>query len=194
VAVDLGVNRLATCSNGKVFENIKPYRKAKKRLARLQRQVSRKKKGSANRKKAIRRLAKLHQRVAHIRHDALHKITTYLAQKYRVVVMEDLNVSGMLQNHRLACAIADCGFYEFRRQLAYKAKRYGCQLVWVEWLTPRYAIGFIPPASCRCQHRQKMPLHQRVFRCQRCGFEIDRDLNAALNLLQWYFECYLKRS
>jgi putative transposase len=78
--------------------------------------------------------------------------------------------------------------------IAYKAKRYGCQLVWVEWLTPRYAIGFIPPASCRCQHRQKMPLHQRVFRCQRCGFEIDRDLNAALNLLQWYFECYLKRS
>jgi len=86
IGVDLGINNLATCSNGKVFANPKPYRKAKKRLKRLQRQISRKKKGSQNWKKAVKRVAKVHKRIADIRNDSLHKITTYLAKKYRVVV------------------------------------------------------------------------------------------------------------
>jgi len=180
VGVDLGVNRLATCSDGRVFENPKPYRKARKRLARLQRRLSRKQKGSANRKKAVIQLARAHKRVADIRLDNLHKLTSYLAKKYRVVVIEDLQVKNLLKNHNLAGSLADCGFYEFRRQLEYKAQLYGCQLVVVDRFYPSSQL------CSRCGHRQKMLLHQRVFRCPCCGLELDRDLNAALNLLRWY--------
>ena len=181
VGVDLGINNLATCSNGKVFANPKPYRKAKKRLKRLQRQLSRKKKGSQNRKKAVKRVAKVHKRIADIRKDNLHKITTYLTRKHRVVVIEDLNVSGMLKNHKLAGSIADCGFFEFKRQLEDKAKLYSCQLVVVDRFYPSSQL------CSRCGHQQKIPLNQRVFRCQKCGFgEIDRDFNASLNLVKWY--------
>ncbi len=180
VGVDLGIHRLATCSSGEVFENPKSYRKAKRRLAKLQRRVSRKQKGSANRKKAVARLAKAHKRVADIRRDSLHKLTSYLAKKYRVVVIEDLQVKNLLKNHKLAGALSDCGFYELRRQLEYKAQLYGCQLVVVDRFYPSSQL------CSRCGHRQKMPLHQRVFRCERCGLELDRDLNAALNLAQWY--------
>jgi putative transposase len=187
VGVDLGVNNLATCSNGRVFTNPKPHRRLKKRLKRLQRQVSRRKKCSQNRKKAVKRLAKVHKRIADIRNDNLHKITTYLAKRYKVVVIEDLNVSGMLKNHKLAGSVADCGFYEFKRQLEYKTKLYDCQLVVADRFYPSSQLCF------RCNHRQKMPLKQRVFKCESCGFgPIDRDLNAALNLVKWYFEVYLR--
>jgi putative transposase len=196
VGVDLGVNRLATCSSGEMFalraasanDNPKPYRKAQKRLVRLQRRVSRKQKGSANRKKAVMQLARAHKRVADIRLDNLHKLTSYLAKKYRVVVIEDLQVQNLLKNYRLAGSLAVrvsgtesfCGFYEFRRQLEYKAQLYGCQLVVVDRFYPSSQL------CSRCGHRQKLLLHQRVFRCERCGLELDRDLNAALNLVQWY--------
>ncbi len=180
VGVDLGINSLAVCSNGKSFPNPKSYRRAKKRLKRLQRQVSRRKKGSQNRKKAVKRVARVHKRIADIRKDNLHKITTRLAKRYKVVVIENLNVSGMLKNHKLAGSIADCGFYEFKRQLEYKAKLYGCQLVVADRFYPSSQL------CSRCNHRQKMPLKQRVFRCERCGLELDRDLNAAINLVKWY--------
>ncbi len=188
VGVDLGVNRLATCSSGEMFalraasanDNPKPYRKAQKRLVRLQRRVSRKQKGSANRKKAVMQLARAHKRVADIRLDNLHKLTSYLAKKYRVVVIEDLQVQNLLKNRSLASSIAECGFYEFRRQLEYKAQLYGCQLVAADRFYPSSQL------CSRCGHQQKMPLCQRVFRCERCGLELDRDLNSALNLVQWY--------
>lgn len=180
VGVDLGIHHLATCSDGKVFENPKPYRKAKRRLVRLQRRVSRKQKGSANRKKAVVQLARAHKRVADIRQDSLHKLTTYLAKKYRVVAIEDLQVKNLLKNHKLAGALSDCGFYEFRRQLEYKTRLYGCQLVAADRFYPSSQL------CSGCGHRQKMPLQERVFRCERCGLELDRDLNAAINLAQWY--------
>jgi putative transposase len=188
VGVDLGVNRLATCSSGEMFalraasanDNPKPYRKAQKRLVRLQRRVSRKQKGSANRKKAVMQLARAHKRVADIRLDNLHKLTSYLAKKYRVVVIEDLQVQNLLKNRSLASSIAECGLYEFRRQLEYKAQLYGCQLVAADRFYPSSQL------CSRCGHQQKMPLCQRVFRCERCGLELDRDLNAALNLVRWY--------
>jgi len=189
IGVDLGINNLAACSNGRVFANPKPYRKAKKRLKRLQRQISRKKKGSQNRKKAVKRVAKVHKRIADIRNDHLHKITTYLAQRYKVVVIEDLNVSGMLKNHKLAGSIADCGFYEFKRQLEYKAKLYDCQLVVADRFYPSSQL------CSRCGHQQKIPLSQRVFSCESCDFgPIDRDLNSSFNLVKWYFEVYLRNA
>jgi len=185
VGVDLGVNNLATCSDGGTFGNPKPYCKARKRLRRLQRRLSRKVKGSQNRRKAVKKVARLHKRVVDIRRDNLHKLTTYLAKRYRVVIIEDLNVSGMLKNHKLASSLAECSFYEFRRQLEYKARLYSCQVVVADRFYPSSQL-----CSC-CQHKQQMPLHQRVFRCESCGLEKDRDLNAAINLVGWYFEVYL---
>jgi putative transposase len=203
LGVDLGIHHLATCSGGEVFANPKPYRKARQRLARLQRRLSRKQKGSANRKKAVVQLGKAHKRVADIRtpsrlrdrQDSLHKLTTYLAKRYRVVV-EDLQVKNLLQNRKLAGSLSDCGFYELRtpsryrerRQLEYKARLYGCQVVVADKFYPSSQL------CSRCGHKQKMPLSERVFRCPCCGLGIDRDRNAALNLVRWYFECYLKRS
>jgi Transposase and inactivated derivatives len=94
----------------------------------------------------------------------------------------------MLKNHKLAGSIAECGFYEFKRQLEYKAKLYDCQLVVADRFYPSSQL------CLRCHHRQKTPLKQRVFRCEKCGLELDRDLNAALNLVKWYFEVYLRNA
>lgn len=176
VGVDLGISALATLSSGVVFPNLKPYRSQAQKLVRLQRSVSRKVKGSSNRKKAILRLARQHRTVAAIRNDAIHKITSYLAKNHSRIVIEDLNVLGMLANHKLAGAIAECGFGEFRRQLEYKCQFYSSQLL--------IAARFFPSSqlcSC-CGHQQKMPLRLRVYDCASCGLVIDRDLNAAINL------------
>ena len=150
VGVDLGVKTLATLSQGPPVPAVKPYRKAKKRLARLQRSVSRKQKGSKNRAKAIKRLAQAHYRVACIRADATHKLTSRLAKNHGEVVIEDLNVSGMLKNHRLAQAIADGGFYEFRRQLEYKCEWYGSKLKVVDRFYPSSKMC----SSCGYVHKE----------------------------------------
>jgi transposase, IS605 OrfB family, central region len=180
IGVDVGINSLATCSEGTVFPNQKAYRKAKRKLAHLQRSVSRKQKGSKNRAKANLKVAKLHRKIANIRQDALHKITTWLTKNHSEIIIEDLNISGMLKNHRLASAIADCGFYEFKRQLEYKADWYGSTIIKVDRFYPSSQL-----CSC-CNHRQKMPLSKRVFTCQNCGIELDRDLNASINLENWH--------
>ncbi|MGB7439659.1 MAG: RNA-guided endonuclease TnpB family protein [Coleofasciculaceae cyanobacterium] len=179
IGVDVGINALATCSDGTVFPNLKPYRKAKRKLAHLQRAVSRKVKGSANRLKAIKRLARQHRRIANIRLDGLHKLTTWLAQNHGTIVVEGLNVAGMLKNHRLASAIADCGFYEFKRQLFYKAGWYGAEVVEADRFYPSSQL------CSNCGYRQKMPLKARVYHCGNCGIKKDRDLNASLNLEYW---------
>jgi putative transposase len=176
VGVDLGINSLATLSSGIVFPNLKPYCHALKRLARLQRSVNRKVKGSNNRKKAIYRLARQHQRVANIRKDALHKITTHLAKNHGTVVIEDLHVAGMLKNHRLAQSIADVAFGEFRRQLEYKCQWYGSILIVLDRFFPSSQL------CSNCAHQQKMLLKVRTFDCPQCGLSLDRDLNASINL------------
>jgi putative transposase len=177
VGVDLGVKSLATLSTGEVFEGAKVYRQLESRLSRWQWLNRHKQRGSANWKKAQLRIAQLHQRIVNIRKDTIHKLTTYLAKNHGVVVIEDLNVSGMMANHKLAKAIQDMGFYEFRRQLDYKTKLYGSELVIVDrWF----------PSSKTCSRcgkkKETLSLSERVFACDHCGLQVDRDLNAALNL------------
>lgn len=182
LGVDLGVNALATCSDGSVFPNKKAYRQARRKLAHLQRAVARKQKGSSNRKKAVNQVSRLHQKVANIRLDALHKLTTWLAKNHSEIVIEDLNISGMLKNHRLASAIADCGFFDFKRQLSYKCEWYGSRLIIADRFYPSSQL------CSGCHHRQKMPLKERVYHCLNCGSLMDRDFNASVNLEYWHPE------
>ena len=179
VGVDLGINRMAQVSDGTCFENPRALKKTLTKLKRLQRVVSRRQKGSANRKKAVKLLAKAHYRVANIRKDALHQATTFLAKTKSVIVLEDLNISGMLKNHHLAQAISDVSMSEFRHQLIYKGDWYGCEIL----VADRFY-----PSTKRCSRcgkvKQAMSLGEREYQCESCSFLIDRDLNAAINLEQ----------
>lgn len=176
IGCDLGISALMTCSDGTVFENPKPLRKAAKKLAQMQRHLSRKVKGSSNWHKCLTKVQRLHQRVANIRRETIHKLTTWLARTTQTIVIEDLCVSGMLKNHRLAAAIADISPYEIRRQLEYKCDWFGSELVIADRFFPSSQI------CSDCGHRQKMPLSQRTFNCQNCRSVKCRDWNASLNL------------
>ena len=177
--VDLGINRLVQVSDGTYFENPRALIKAQAKLKRLQRVVSRRQKGSANHQKAVRQLAKAHARVANIRKNALHQVTTWLARTKSAIALEDLNVSGMMKNHHLAQSIADVGLHEFRRQLQYKGPWYGCEI----FLADRFY-----PSSKQCSQcgtvKGSLGLGQRRYHCENCGLVIDRDWNAAKNLEQ----------
>lgn len=177
IGVDVGIKHLAVTSDGDFFENPKALQ-SKERLLRIrQKAVSRKVKGSNNRRKAAEKVAQLHYRISNIRRDSIHKMTTSIAKKTSVIVIEDLNVAGMLRNHKLARAISDASFHEVHRQLGYKVKWYGAQLL-------KAPMFF--PSSKRCSRcgavRASLALNERVFQCHTCGFEIDRDLNSGLNL------------
>ena len=176
VGVDLGIKTLATLSTGVIFLNPRCYKKSLAKLERLSRKLSRKQAGSNRRNKARLKLATCHARVANIRKDNLHKITTYLCKNHAKVVIEDLNISGMMSNHKLAQSIADCGFHEFKRQLLYKAEKFGSEIVLADRWFPSSKI------CSNCGNIQDMPLSERVYNCGGCGYSIDRDLNAALNL------------
>jgi putative transposase len=177
VGVDLGIKMLATLSDGSSEPNPRYLKSCVKKVKRLQRAVSRKRKGSHNRRKAAQRLGKLHRRMANQRGDTLHQLTSRLAKTKSVVVIEDLNVAGMLKNHQLAQAIGDAGFSEFRRQLTYKAAWYGCQV---------FVASRWEPSSKTCSAcgwvDDDLRLGDRIFHCEQCGQSLDRDLNAAINL------------
>jgi putative transposase len=177
VGVDLSVKTLATLSDGTSEPNPRALKHSLKKLKRLQRAVTRKPKGSRNRCKAAQRLGTLHRRIANQRANTLHQVTSRLAKTKSIVVIEDLNVAGMLKNHQLAQAIADVGWGEFRRQLAYKAAWYGCRvLVASRW----------EPSSKTCSRcgwvDEDLTLADRIFCCEDCGQALDHDVNAALNL------------
>jgi putative transposase len=175
--VDLGIARMATSSDGKVFENPKALKSNLKKIFRLQRTVSRRQKGSANRRKVVQKLAKAHLRVTNIRKDSIHQVTSQLAKTKSVVVLEDLNVRGMVRNHHLAQAISEVGFYEFRRQMMYKGQWYGCEVV----LAGRF---YASSKICHvCGYKLcELDLRVREWDCPLCGTHHDRDLNAACNL------------
>lgn len=177
VGVDLGVSALATLSTGAIIPGPKAHKSELARLKRLSRSLSRKQKGSANRAKAKAKLARLHGRIANVRQDALHKLTTDLTRRFAVIGIEDLNVHGMLANRHLARAIADMGFYEFRRQLTYKAARMGRKVV----MADRFFASSKTCSKCGDVCRE-MPLSLRQWVCPTCGATHDRDLNAARNL------------
>jgi putative transposase len=151
-----------------------------RKMKRLQRRVCARVKGSNNRNSAIAKLAKLHLKVSNIRKDAIHKLTTYLAKNHSEVKIEDLNIKAFLKNHKLAGAIADCGMYEFQRQLEYKTEKFNSKLTLIDRFFPSSQIC----SSC-CHHRHKMPLRVRAFECPSCGNIQDRDLNAARNIERW---------
>jgi putative transposase len=178
IGVDLGIKTLASCSDGKSFANPRALKHAQKRLRRLERQKSRRKKGGKNRKKTCRKLAKQHTRVANIRRDAAHKLTSYLSKNHALVAIEDLHVTGMLKNHKLAQALSDSNFGEIRRQLDYKTSWYGVHLVVIDRFYPSSktcsACGWID---------EDQNLSDRVFVCEDCGSVLDRDENAARNIL-----------
>jgi putative transposase len=178
VGVDLGVKALATLSDGTVFANPRALGKKLRKLRQLSKSLSRKKQGSKNREKAKLRLAKMYLKIFNIRQDTLHKVTTYLAKNQSRIVIEDLYVSGMLRNRRLARAIADVGFYEFRRHLEYKCKWYGSELLVVPRRFPSSKL------CSRCGHKKDdLTLSEREYHCEECSLRINRDLNAALNLV-----------
>ena len=178
VGVDLGVKTLATLSDGTVIENPRYLRKSERRLKMAQKALSRKVKGSNRRAKARAKVARIHAHVANQRQDAIHKATTMIAQTYLHISVEDLNVVGMVKNHRLAKAVSDASFGEFRRQLEYKTARNGAALHVIDRWYPSSKI------CSKCGRvKAKLSLAERVYRCDACGLSIDRDLNAAVNIL-----------
>jgi len=177
VGVDLGVSALATLSTGEKIVGPKPYQALLNRVRRLSRSLSRKVKGSENWKKAKVKLARLHARIGNIRRDAMHKLTTDLTRRFHTIGIEDLNVRGMVKNRRLSRSISDMSFFEFRRQLAYKAAWRGGMIV----VADRW---FASSKTCsNCGHQlDTLPLSVREWTCPACGSIHDRDLNAAINL------------
>ncbi len=176
IGVDVGIKSLAVTSDGEVFDSPKSLAKAQNTLRVRQKAVSRKVKGSKNRREAVARVASVHRRVANIRRDAIHKMTTSITKSASTIVIEDLNVSGMLKNHKLARSLSDASLSEIHRQLEYKAKWYGTEL--------RKADRFYPSSKLcsRCgKKKESLSLSERMYQCE-CGLVMDRDLNAALNL------------
>jgi putative transposase len=179
VGVDAGVRHLAVLSTGEVIENRRPGQSHLRKLRRLNRELARRRPGSRNREATRRRIACLHARMQHLRQDEMHKLTTRLAKQYDVVVVEQLNVAGMLRNGSLARAVADTSMAELRRLLGYKTSWYGSRLFVADpWF----------PSSKTCstcgQVKAKLGLDERLFVCDSCGLRADRDLNAARNLAQ----------
>ncbi len=181
VGVDLGVKSLAVLSNHKVFEPVQPLRKSLSKLRRLQRKLARSKKGGKNRVKLVLEIGDLHRKIFNYRQNALHQLTNYLSSHFSRIVIEDLNVSGMLKNSKLARCIADVGFYEFRRQLMYKAEQRGCEVI----IADRYYASSKTCGYCG-KKNEELTLSDRHWKCPHCGLEIkDRDFNAAINLREY---------
>jgi putative transposase len=181
VGVDLGIKTLAVLSNEEEFINVKPYEKAKNKLRKQQKEVSRRfvegaKSQSSNYKKSVTKLSKTHKKVSDVRKDNLHKITTYLAKNFELVSIEDLKPKNMSKNHNLASAILDGGFFEFKRQLLYKKEWYGGSV---------FIANTFFPSSKTCNVcgiiNKKLKLSQRTWTCEN-GHKLNRDLNAGINL------------
>lgn len=177
VGIDLGLSQFATLSTGVVITGPKPHKAKLNRLRRLSRSLSRKQKGSVNRKKASVKLAKLHYQIANIRNDAIHKLTTQISTDFSTIVIEDLHVKGMVRNRKLSRSIADMGFYEFRRQIEYKAALKNKKVI----VADRWFASSKICSICTMKNTG-LTLSVREWECQHCGAKHHRDINAARNL------------
>lgn len=179
IGIDLGINALATCSDGTVYENPRALNQEQEKIKRLSKRMTRQVKTSNRRRKTKERLARAHTRAANIRADALHKMTTEIVRTKRpsVIVLEDLNVRGMVKNRRLARSVSDAAFGETRRLFEYKCRWSGSELVVADRFYPS-----TKRCSCCGVVREEMGLGERVFVCESCGFAAGRDLNASFNL------------
>ena len=179
VGLDVGIKSFAVSSNGMEYANPKYLWQSEKKLARLQRQLSRKTKGSANWNKARIKVARLHEHIANQRRDMQQKLSTKLIRQYDVICIEDLAPSNMVKNHKLAQAIADTSWSEFRRQLTYKAEWYGRKLITVD----RFYASSQTCSQCGEKWPGTKDLSVRQWVCPNCGAVLDRDTNAAINIL-----------
>ncbi|WP_030510113.1 RNA-guided endonuclease InsQ/TnpB family protein [Microbispora rosea] len=178
VGIDLGVTHFAVLSTGEKIPNPRHLERKARNLARYQRRMARKQRGSNNRAKARAKVARAHTKVREARADFLHRTSTRLVRDHDLIVIEDLNIEGMVRNHCLARAISDCGWGEFRRQLEYKTQRYGRHLVMID--------RWYPSSKTRsaCGHLlAELSLSTRHWTCPDCGTRHDRDVNAAKNIL-----------
>jgi putative transposase len=178
VGIDVGISSLAVCSDGSSYDNLRALNKYEARLKKLSRELSRRTRGGSNYKKTKAKLSKLHYKVACIRENHLHTVSSDIISKApAVIVTENLNVSGMVRNHKLAKALSDASFGELTRQINYKAGWAGIKVI--------QADRFYPSSkTCsRCGAvKSHLSLSTRIFKCGQCGLIIDRDLNAAINL------------
>lgn len=177
VGVDLGIKTFATCSTGEVFDNLNFYKNVEKQIKKVQKQLSNKKKDSKNREKTRIKLAKLFEKITNKKLNYLHEITNKLVNENQVIVLEDLNVSGMIKNHNLAKAIQQLSLFEFKRQLVYKSKWFDRQLILVDKWFPSSKM-----CSCCGSIKTDLKLSDRQYICLSCGLVEDRDYNASLNI------------
>lgn len=180
VGIDLGLKDFLVTSDGYRIPAPKYLRKSEQKLKRLQRQLSRKQEGSNNREKARRRLARQHEKVTNQRKDFQHKTSKWLIDSYDYIALEDLNIKGMVKNHKLAKSIQDAGWGEFVRQLEYKGNWYGADIARIDRFYPsskrHFACGWI---------KEDLTLSDREWHCENCGETVDRDINAAMNILNF---------
>jgi putative transposase len=178
IGIDLGIKTLAVCSNGEIFENPKALKNNLVKLARIQRKFSRQQKGGKNREKTKLKLQKLYYHISEIRKDTIHKMTTSVVKNNpQTIVIEDLNVSGMLKNRKLSKAISDLGMYEIKRQLEYKCKWNKINLVVADRFFPSSKLC----SNCGYKNTE-LTLANREWVCPICGIKHNRDFNASVNL------------